>query len=73
MQSDRIWIVIREKRFFTRRDLRVLAGATNGMVRWYTRMLARAGIIATSGRFGEWRLIKDVGPRRPYIGDQVKR
>lgn len=71
--SDRMWFVIRKKEYFTRRDLRILAGVTKETARWYTKMLARAGIIATSGRSGEWRLLKDVGPRRPYVGDQVKR
>jgi Fic family protein len=68
--SDRMWFVIRKKEYFTRRDLRVLAGITKETARWYTKMLARAGIIRQGGR-GEWRLLKDVGPRRPYVGDQV--
>jgi len=77
--ADRMWFIIRKKGKFTRRDLRVLTCDMKGQptmsketVRWYTKMLHRAGIICVSGR-GEWTLIKDVGPRRPYIGDQVKR
>jgi hypothetical protein len=70
--SDRIWFVIRKKRTFTRRDLCVLAGASKEHVRWYTKMLARAGYIRTSERSGEWVLIKNPGPRRPYVGDQKK-
>lgn len=67
--ADRIWFIIRKKITFTRRDLRVLTGASNANVRWYTKMLAKAGIIASRGISGEWTLLKDVGPRRPYIGD----
>ena len=70
--SDKMWFYIRKKRIFTRGDLRLLKGVSKETVRWYTKMLHRAGIICVSGR-GEWTLIKDVGPRRPYIGDQVKR
>ncbi len=70
--SDRMWFVIRKKRVFTRRDLCVLTNVPKETVRWFTKMLARAQIIASSGRSGEWRLIKDTGPRRPYVGDQVK-
>jgi hypothetical protein len=68
---DRMWFVIRKLRNFTRRDLRVLAGAGFETSRWYTKMLHRAGYIAISGR-GEWRLIKDAGPKRPYINSQQK-
>jgi hypothetical protein len=66
--TDKIWFLIRKKRSFTRRDLRVLAGASSAYVRWYTKMLARAGIIATHGRSGEWFLLEEVGPQRPYVG-----
>ena len=71
--ADRLWFIIRKKITFTRRDLRVLTGASSGNVRWYTKMLARAGIVASRGRSGEWTLLKDVGPRRPYIGDVIGR
>ncbi|MGO8988765.1 MAG: hypothetical protein ACLQGU_04360 [bacterium] len=66
--ADRMWFIIRKKGTFTRRDLRVLAGASNSNVRWYTKALAKAGIIATRGRSGEWFLLKDMGARRPYVG-----
>ena len=69
--ADRMWFIIRKLRIFTRRDLRVLAGAGFENSRWYTMMLRRAGYITTSDR-GEWRLIKDVGPARPYIGSKQK-
>jgi DNA-binding IclR family transcriptional regulator len=71
--SDRVWFVIRKKKIFTRRDICVLAGVSKSQVRWYTKMLARAGYIKSSGRSGEWTLIKNPGPRRPYVGDQIKR
>jgi DNA-binding Lrp family transcriptional regulator len=77
--GDRIWFIIRGLRKFTRRDLRVLTCDMKGQptmsketVRWYTKMLHRAGIIRQGAR-GEWALIKDVGPRRPYVGDQVNK
>ena len=70
--SDRIWFVIRKKRIFTRRDLCVLGGVSKEQVRWFTKMLARAGYIKQT-TFREWTLIKDTGPRRPYIGDQVRK
>ncbi len=71
--ADRIWFVIRKKISFTRRDLRVLTGASSSNIRWYTKRLAKAGIIASRGRSGEWILLKDVGSRRPYTGDVVLR
>ncbi len=74
---DKIWKVIRYKAhsdgFFMRADIRTLTGIASQTVRWYTKMLARAGIIVTDGKSGEWRLVKDVGPRRPYVGDQIKK
>lgn len=69
--ADRMWFVIREKKVFTRRDLRVLARASKNYCRWFTKMLHRAGIISLTDR-GEWSLIKDPGARRPYIGDVIK-
>jgi hypothetical protein len=71
--SDRIWFVIRKKRIFTRRNLCVLAGVSKEHVRWFTKMLARAGIIKASEVSGEWVLVKDPGPKRPYVGDQIKK
>lgn len=68
--ADRMWFVIREKKVFTRRDLRVLAGVSRGYVRWFTKMLHRAGIICLTDR-DEWSLIKDSGSRRPYVGDMI--
>ena len=70
--SDRIWFLIRKKRIFTRRDLCVLAEVSKEQVRWFTKMLARAGYIKQTS-LGEWTLIKDTGPRRPYVGDQIKK
>jgi len=67
--ADRIWFVIRRKVTFTRRDLRILTGASSSNVRWYTKRLSKAGIISTRGRSGEWFLLNDVGPRRPYVGE----
>lgn len=69
--ADRMWFIIREKKTFTRRDLRVLAGASKEHCRWFTKMLHRAGIICLTDR-DEWSLIKDPGARRPYIGGVIR-
>jgi hypothetical protein len=75
---DKMWFVIRKMRNFTRRDLLRLTSDMQGdpiismeTVRWFTKMLSRAGIIGQTSR-GEWVLYKDTGPRRPYVGDQVR-
>lgn len=67
---DRIWFLIRMKRMFKRKDLRVLAEVSSETVRWFTKLLHRAGIISLIGR-DEWSLIGDPGARRPYIGDVI--
>jgi len=69
--ADRMWKVIRYKRIFSRRDLRIVAGASYEHVKWYTKMLARAGFIKIWGREGkevEWMLCRDCGAQRPYLG-----
>jgi predicted transcriptional regulator len=72
--QDRMWSVIRDKsRFvgsFTVRDLIVVAEVKRENARWFVKMLRRAGIIRPSKAGGpgvEWTLIKDVGPKRPYV------
>ena len=68
---DRIWRIIRARIDFTVQDLIVLAEVGRENARWFTKMLRRAGIIKQVSR-GQWRLVKDLGPRRPYVGDQIK-
>jgi hypothetical protein len=70
---DKMWFVIRKLRNFTRRDLLRLTSDMDGKpivsmetVRWFTKMLARAGIIGQTSR-GQWVLYKDMGPKRPYV------
>jgi len=77
--QDRMWRVIRLKSqtdgFFTRADVMTLAEVGPEHVKWFTKMLHRAGIVAPSRNAGpgvEWRLIKDVGPRRPYVRGKRK-
>jgi DNA-binding transcriptional ArsR family regulator len=74
--QDRMWFIIRKRRVFTLRDLTVLSGVVKSMVRWYLKTLRRAGIIERSRSGGGpgvyWTLLKDTGPRRPYIGDKVR-
>jgi|GEM_PF-4397994 len=65
---DRMWFVIRKKRVFTRRDLIILTEVKRETARWFVKMLRRAGIVAPSGpQSPEWRLIRDPGPKRPYV------
>lgn len=73
---DRMWRIIRAKGIFTISDLIILAEAKRENARWFAKMLRRAGIIAPSKAAGHgvtWRLIKDVGPKRPYVTDQKRR
>lgn len=68
---DRMWKVIRYRRNFTRRDLRIDAEAGFETAKWFTKMLARAGYVKQIAR-REWALVKDPGPKRPYVNDQKK-
>ena len=77
--QDKMWFVIRKIRVFSRHDLVTLTSDKKGnptvayeTARWYTKALRKAGYIKAGVR-GEWVRIKDVGPKRPYIGDQTKR
>jgi predicted transcriptional regulator len=72
--QDKVWFVVRHKKIFTARDLIILSGVQRGTVRWYMKALRKIGVIQTIGKGGpgcEWRLIKDPGPKRPYIGEQI--
>lgn len=78
--QDRVWSVIRNKSkmdgHFTIHDLIILAEVKRESVRWFTKMLRRAGYIAPSKPRGQgvyWTLIKDPGPKRPYVGDMKKK
>jgi hypothetical protein len=69
--QDRLWFIIRKKRFFELRDLIVLAGIKRETARWYLKALRKLGVIQASRTGGgpgvEWTLINDIGPKRPYI------
>lgn len=78
--ADRMWSVVRNKikadGEFTMRDIEALAVVKLDHARWFIKMLHRAGFVTPSKKNGQgvhWRLIKDPGPRRPYIGDVVRR
>jgi len=78
--QDRMWSVIRNKTKmdgqFTTHDVVILAEVGRENARWFLKMLHRAGFIAPSRPRGQgiyWRLVKDPGPRRPYINDQKKK
>jgi hypothetical protein len=84
--QDRMWSVIRNKSKvdgrFTVRDLIVLTCNRKGEpnvsyvnARWFVNMLRRAGIVQPSqegGRKVFWKLMKDIGPRRPYVSAKIK-
>ena len=72
--QDRMWSVIRNKQetdgYFTVRSVILLGKVKREHARWYVKMLRRAGYVQPSKPGGpgvEWRLIKDPGPKRPYV------
>jgi DNA-binding transcriptional regulator PaaX len=69
--QDKMWKVIRYLKIFTRSDLIRTAAVSRENAKWYTKMLHRAGFIRPSRSGGgpgvEWRLIRDCGPKRPYV------
>jgi DNA-binding Lrp family transcriptional regulator len=73
--QDHMWSVIRNKQemdgHFTVRDVIILADVGRENARWFVKMLRRAGIVRQRSR-GEWTLIKDPGPKRPYVGNQKR-
>jgi hypothetical protein len=74
LSANKMWKVIRYKREFGLRDLIILANAKRETARAFLKSLRRAGYIEPNkptGRGVFWTLVKDPGPRRPYIGDQV--
>jgi hypothetical protein len=69
--QDRMWKVIWRRQRFNLRDLIVLACAEKGTAGWYIKALRRAGYIIPSrkgrGRGIEWKLAKELGPKRPVL------
>jgi hypothetical protein len=73
---NRMWKVIRYKGIFELADLIKLANVKRETARSFIKTLRKGGFINPSkptGRGVFWTLVKDPGPRRPYVGDQVKR
>jgi hypothetical protein len=73
--QDKMWFIIRKKKFFTLRDLIILAGAKRGTARWFLKALRKIGIIRplrSGGPGVEWMLVKDIGPKRPHIETKRK-
>jgi len=71
---NRMWKVIRYKGRFELPDLIKLANVKRETARSFLKSLRKGGFInpnKPTGRGVYWTLIKDPGPRRPYIGDQV--
>lgn len=66
---DGMWSIIRARINFTVQDLIVLAEVGRENARSFVKALRRAGIVRNVG-YRDWALIKDTGPRRPYVGDQ---
>ena len=74
--QDRMWSIIRARGRFTVQDLIVLAEAKHESARWFVKMLRRAGYIRPSKPGGpgvEWRLLRDCGPKRPYVSPRRTR
>ena len=70
---NRMWQVIRYKGSFELRDLIILANVKRETARAFIKSLRKGGFIMPNkptGRGVFWTLVKDVGPRRPYVGDQ---
>jgi Fic family protein len=65
--QDRMWSIIHAREEFKVRDLIVLADVKRENARWYVKKLRRAEIVQNVGYNG-WKLIKDIGPKRPYVG-----
>jgi hypothetical protein len=68
--QDRLWFIVRGKRFFTLRDLIALADVKKGTARCFLKLYRRAGIVRPLRPGGPgvvWMLVKDMGPKRPYI------
>jgi hypothetical protein len=69
--QDTMWMVMRGRQQFNLRDLLVLARAERGTARWYIKALRRAGYIVPSRSGGgpgvEWKLAKEMGPKRPSL------
>jgi DNA-binding Lrp family transcriptional regulator len=78
--QDRMWSVVRNKSkmdgLFTTHDVIILGEVGRENARWFLKMLRRAGIIRPSKPRGQgtyWTLVKDPGPRRPYVGGMTRR
>lgn len=71
---NRMWTAIRCKGNFTLSDLIKLANVKRETARSFCKSLRKAGFIVPNKPTGQgvyWTLVKDPGPRRPYVGDQV--
>jgi hypothetical protein len=65
---DKIWSTIRTLRRTTQSNLVRLTGCTEGVVKDYVVILAKAGHLKCTGKDRHekvWSLVKDVGPKRP--------
>jgi hypothetical protein len=67
---DKMWAIIRARINFTVQDLIVLAEVKRENARSFVKALRRAGIVRNIG-YRDWALIKDTGPRRPYVGGKT--
>lgn len=67
---DKIWRTIRYLRKATRSDLMRLTGCSLGTAERYTKLLENHGYVRCIGRRSKekvWLLVKDPGPKKPYI------
>jgi hypothetical protein len=70
MTQDRLWFIVRKKKLFTLGDLIILARAKRETARWFLKALRGMGIIRPLRPGGPgvvWALVRDIGPKRPYI------
>ena len=70
---DRIWKTIRDRRRFTRKEIRRLTGASIGSLEDFTQLLEYHGYIRKIGKDGREKvyiLTKNPGPTRPILKEK---
>ena len=72
---DKIWSVIRARRFFTAKELARISGCKAGTTENYIRFLKAHGYLRETGKDGHaivYQLIKDPGPKRPILKEKIE-
>jgi hypothetical protein len=71
---DRLWLLVRARRRFTRRELQRLSGVSMASSDNFTKLLFKNGYVREIGKdAGEkvYMLIKDPGPTRPIMKENI--